>query len=96
MIVRITAVYNFDMAVDDYEEGERIHVDPAAAYTTYMILADDEQEESLDDREGQLLTAFEYELHGGQLCAIVDGEFVPCEDDIEFEYYLRKRDEEGM
>ena len=26
-----------------------------------------------------------------QLCAIVDGEFVPCKDDYEFERYLRKR-----
>ena len=30
-----------------------------------------------------------------QLCAIVDGEFVPCEDDYEFECYLRRRDGEG-
>ena len=28
--------------------------------------------------------------------SIVDGEFVPCEDDIEFEYYLRKRDGEEV
>ena len=37
----------------------------------------------------------DYRLHDGQLCAIVDGEFVPCEDDYKFECYLRKRDGEG-
>ena len=38
----------------------------------------------------------DYQLHDGQLCAIVDGEFVPCEDDDEFECYLRRRDGEGV
>jgi len=90
MIVRTTAVYSFDMAVDDYGEGERIHVDPDAAYTNYMILEDDDQDEALDDREGQLSTAFEYELHDGQLCAIVEGKFVPCEDDYQFECRLKE------
>ena len=41
------------------------------------------------DRDG---AGNDYELHDGQLCAIVDGEFVPCEDDCEFEYYLHQRD----
>ena len=37
----------------------------------------------------------DYQLHDGQLCAIVDGELVPCENDVEFECYLRRRDGEG-
>ena len=34
----------------------------------------------------------DYQLLDGQLCAIVDGEFVPCEDDYKFECFLRRRE----
>ena len=38
----------------------------------------------------------DYQLHDGQLCAIVDGELVPCENEYEIECYLRRRDVEGV
>ena len=96
MVVRIGCMYSDDWDFNDYEEGERIQIGSDVISANFMILEDEDQDEALDEREGELSTSFEYELHDGQLCAIVDGEFVPCEDDIEFEYYLRKRDGEEV
>ena len=96
MVVRIGCMYSDDWDFNDYEEGERIEIGRDAISANFMILEDEDQDEALDGREGELLTSFDYELHNGQLCAIVDGEFVPCEDDIGFEYYLRKRDGEKL
>ncbi len=92
--VRIGCIYPDDMDFNDYEEGERIQIDSNALSGNFMILADEDQDEALDGREGELLLGFEYELHDGQLCAIIDDEFVPCEDEDEFEDYLRRRYEE--
>ena len=94
MIVRIGCRYSYDWDFNDYEEGERICVDKNAHVANYMVLADPDDDEALDGREGELCPDFEYELHDGQLCAIVDGEFVPCEDDYQFECFLRRRDGE--
>lgn len=96
MVVRISCMYSDDFDVEYYEEGEQIRIDPNAISANFMILEDEDQDEALDGREGELSKSFVYELHDGQLCAILDGEFVPCEDDIEFEYFLRKRDSEEM
>lgn len=96
MIVRIGCMYADDWDFNDYEEGERIRIEPNAISANFMILEDEDQDEALDGREGELSKSFVYELHDGQLCAIVDGEFVPCEDDYEFECYLRKRDGEEV
>ena len=96
MIVRIGCMYADDWDFNDYEEGERIGIDQNAISANFMILEDEDQDEALDGREGELSKIFVYELHDGQLCAIVDGEFVPCEDDIEFESFLRKRDGEEV
>ena len=92
MVVRISCMYPDDFDVEYYEEGERISIDPNAISANFMILEDEDKDEALDGRVGELSKNFVYELHGEQLCAILDGEFVPCEDDIEFEYYLRKKD----
>ena len=96
MVVRISCMYSDDFDVTDYEEGERICVDKNAHAVNFMILADPDADEALDGREGELCPDFEYQLHDGQLCAIVDGTFVPCENDYEFECYLRKRDGEEV
>ena len=96
MVVRIGCKYSDDWDFTDYEEGERIRIDRDALSANFMILEDEDQDEALDGREGELSMSFDYELHDGQLCAIVDGEFVPCEDDYEFECYLRRRDGEGV
>ena len=95
MVVRIGSMYSSDCECEYYKEGERIRIDPAALSVGYQILDDEDDDEVIDGREGELSKIFDYELHDGQLCAIVDGEFVPCEDDVEFEYYLRKRDGEA-
>ena len=95
MVVRIGFMYSDDWDFNTYEEGERIEIGRDAISANFMILEDEDQDEALDGREGELLTGFDYELHAGQLCAIVDGEFVPCEDDYKFECYLRRRDGEG-
>ena len=92
MIVRIGCMYADDWDFNDYEEGERIRIDPNAISANFMILEDEDQDEALDVREGGLCPDFEYELHDGQLCVIVDGEFVSCEDDYQFECFLRRRD----
>lgn len=96
MVVRIGCMYSEDWDFNDYEEGERFSVDKDALSVTFMILEDGDQDEALDGREGELSKNFDYELHDGQLCAIVDNKFVPCEDDYEFERYLRKRDEKEL
>ena len=96
MVVRIGCEYSDDWDFSDYEEGERIRIDRDALSANFMILEDEDQDEALDGREGELSKSFDYELHDGQLCAIVDGEFVPCENDYKFECYLRTRDGEGM
>lgn len=93
MVVRIGCMYSNDWDFNDYEEGERIRVDKDVLSVNFMILEDRDQDEALDGREGELSKNFDYELHDGQLCAIVDNKFVPCEDDYEFECNLRKRDE---
>ena len=96
MVVRTSCMYSDDFDVEYYDEGERIRIDPNAISANFMILEDEDQDEALAGREGELSKSLDYELHDGQLCAIVDGEFVPCEDDIEFERFLRNRDEEGV
>ena len=96
MVVRTSCMYSDDFDVEYYEEGERIRIDPNAISANFMILEDEDQDEPLDGREGELSKSFDYELHDGQLCAIVDGEFVPCEDEDELEYYLHKRDGEDV
>ena len=90
MVVCISCMYSDDFDVEYYEEGERIRIDPNAISANFMILADEDQDEALGGREGELLTNFDYELYDGQRCAIVDGKFVPCEDDIEFEQSLQE------
>ena len=92
MVVRIGSMYSGDCDCEYYEEGGRIHIDPGALSVGYGILDDEDDDEAIDGREGELSKSFDYELHDGQLCAIVDGKFVPCEDDCEFEYYLHQRD----
>ena len=96
MVVRIGCMYSDDWDFNTYEEGERIEIGRDAISANFMILEDEDQYEALDGREGELSKSFDYELHDGQLCAIVDGEFVPCENDYEFEFFLRKRDGEGV
>jgi len=91
MVVRIGSVYSGDCECEYYEEGERIRIDPEALSVGYGILDDEDDDEAIDGREGELSKSFDYEFHDGQLCAIVDGEFVPCEDDYKFECYLRTR-----
>ena len=96
MVARIGCMYPDDWDYECYEEGERIQLGSDVISANFMIFEDEDQDEALDGREGVLPTIFEYELHDGQLCAIVDGKFVPCEDDIEFECYLSKRDGEDL
>lgn len=88
MIVRINYVYEDDCDYEDFEEGERFRVSSDALTIGFQILEDEDQDEALDGREGELSSDFEYELHDGQLCAIVDGEFVPYEDDYDFQCRL--------
>ena len=94
MIVRIGCTYSYDMDFNDYEEGERFSIDENVLSAGFTILADPDDDDALDGREGELSSEFEYELHDGQLCAVIDGEFVPCEDDYQFECFLRRRDGE--
>ena len=89
MIVRIGCTYSYDMDFNDYEEGERFSIDENAHSAGFTILDNPDDDEALDGREGELSTEFEYELHDGQLCAIVNGKYVPCEDDYMFEQRLR-------
>ena len=95
MIVRIECMYSDDFDYNDYDEEERFQIDPNAIRASFMILETAEQEEALDGREGELSTSFEYQLHDGQLCAIVDNEYLPCEDEDAFDYLLRKHDNDN-
>ena len=90
MVVRIGCMYSDDWDFNNYEEGERIQIGSDVISANFMILEDEDQDEALDGREGELPTNFDYELHDGQFCAIVEGKFVPCEDDIEFEQSLQE------
>ena len=90
MVVRIGCMYSDDWDFNNYEEGERIQIGSDVISANFMILEDEDQDEALDGREGELPTNFDYELHDGQLCAIVEGKFIPCEDDIEFEQSLNE------
>jgi hypothetical protein len=83
-------MYPDDWDYECYEEGERIQLGSDVISANFMILEDEDQDEALDGREGELPTNFDYELHDGQLCAIVKGKFIPCEDDIEFEQSLHE------
>ena len=96
MLVRVSCMYSDDWDFNDYEEGKRIRIDPNAISANFMILEDEDQDEALDGREGELSKSFVYELHDGQLCAILDGEFVPYGNDYELECFLRKRDGEEV
>ena len=96
MVVRIGCECAGDCECEYYKEGERIRIDPEALSVGYALLDDEDDDEAIDGREGELSKGFDYELHDGQLCAIVDGKFVPCEDDCEFECYLRRRDGERV
>lgn len=75
MIVRINYIYEDDCDFEDFEEGERFGVSSDALTISFQILDTPDDEEALDEREGELSSNFEYELHDGQLCAIVDGKF---------------------
>ncbi len=88
VIVRICYMYSDDIDFCDYEEGELIHIPSKAISASFMILENESQDEAFDGREGVLSLSFDYELHNGKLCAIVEGKFIPCEDDFEFEYGL--------
>jgi len=88
MIVSINYMYEDDCDYEDFEEGERFRVSSDALTIGFQILEDEDQDEALDGREGELSPNFDYELHDGQLCAIVDGKFVPCEDDYDFQCRL--------
>lgn len=88
MIVRINYMYEDDCDFEDFEEGERFSVSSDALTIGFQILGTPDDEEALDGREGELSSDFEYELHDGTLCAIVDGKFVPCEDDYDFQCRL--------
>ena len=90
MVVRIGCMYPDDWDYGCYEEGERIQIGSDVISANFMILEDEDQDEAFDGREGELPTKFDYELHNGQLCAIVEGKFVPCEDDIEFEHSMHE------
>ena len=96
MVVRVVSMYPYTCTDADYYEGEKIRFAPDTISASYRILENANQDDALNGREGNLSLSFEYQLHDGQLCAIVDGEFVPCEDDIEFECFLRKRDGEEV
>ena len=96
MIVRINYMYEDDCDFEDFEEGKRFRVNSDALTIGFQILGTPDDDEALDGREGELSSDFEYALHDGQLCAIVDGEFVPCENEYEFECYLRRRDGEEV
>ena len=89
MVVRIGCTYSYDMDFNDYEEGERFSIDENASSAGFKILDNPDDDEALDGREGELSTVCEYELHDGQLCAIGNGNYVPCEDDYMFEQRLR-------
>jgi hypothetical protein len=88
-------MYSDDWDFNNYEEGERIQIGPDVISANFMILEDEDQDEALDGREGELSTSFDYEFHDGQLCAIVEGKFIPCEDNIEFEQRLNEIDYES-
>ena len=88
MIVRINYMYEDDCDFEDFEEGKRFRVRSDALTIGYQILDAPDDDEALDGREGELSSDFEYELHDGQLCAIVDDKFVPCEDDYDFQCRL--------
>jgi len=96
MDVRVSRMYSDDIDAKYYEDGDWIRTDSNVLSANFMILEDDDQNETLDKRDGKLSKSFVYELHDGQLCAIVDGKFILCDDDILFEYYLRKKDEEKV
>lgn len=89
MVVRIGCMYSDDWDFNNHEEGERIQIGADVISANFMILEDEDQDEALDRREGALSAEFEYELHDGQLCAIVNGKYVLCEDDYLFEQRLR-------
>ena len=95
MVVRIGCMYPDDWEVNNYEDGERIQIGSDVLSANFMILENKDQDEALNGREGELPTSFDYELHGGQLCAIVEGRFIPCEDNIEFEQRLNEIDYES-
>ena len=88
MVVRIGCMYSDDWDFNNYEEGERIQIGADVISANFMILEDEDQDEALDGREGELSPNFDYEHHDGQLCAIVDDKFVPCEDDYDFQCRL--------
>ena len=90
MIVRINYMYEDDCDFEDFEEGERFMVSSDALTIGFQILDAPDDDEALDGREGELSSNFEYELHDGQLCAIVEGKFIPCEDDYQFECRLKE------
>ena len=90
MIVRINYMYEDNCDFEDFEEGERFMVSSDALTIGFQILDTPDDDEALDGREGELSSNFEYELHDGQLCAIVDGKFIPCEDDYDFQCRLKE------
>ena len=96
MIVRIECMYSDDFDCNDYEEEELIRINSDAIRASFMILEDENQIEALNGREGELSTSFEYQFHDGQLCAIIDGEYVPCEDPDALDFYLRNHDTHTM
>lgn len=88
MVVRIDQMFSGDCSSDYYEEGELIRVSSDAISTGFAILDNEDDDDALDGREGPLPSGFTYELHEGELCAIVDGKYIPCEDDYQFQCRL--------
>lgn len=88
MVVRISEMYSDDYDVECYSEGERFQPSEDAIAVSYAILENEDENDAIDGREGELAKGFTYELHEGELCAIVDGKYIPCEDENRFLYTL--------
>ena len=54
MVVRIGCMYSDDWDFNNYEEGERIQIGSDVISANFMILEDEDQDEALDGREGEL------------------------------------------
>ena len=92
MVVRISCMYSDYMGFNNHEEGERIQIGSDLISANFMILENEDQDDALNGREGELSRNFDYDLQNGQLVTIVDGKFVPCEDDYRFDCFHRRRD----
>jgi len=87
MIARIWLTYADDMDYNDYEEGEKITIPDNVLSAGYQILENPDDDET--DRTGGLSTSGIYELHDGQLCGLIDGKYLSCEND-DYERYCEE------